>query len=641
MRSTSRDDASFGRELAILGAAIFVFYGVLLWAPLISDDQVYILRFPSVAGPWTGLRSFLDAGPNSEQFEPLVHLLHRCLYMLAGARPFVYRFTSLLIHWANAGLVLALFSGFVKDRRLAFLAALLFAVFPAHVEVLAGSTCKKHLLAAFFTLSALWLTGRRSLPSAARVAGAWALFALGLACKETAVVLPALVAARLISERRAPSRPRAGETAALFGGWTAILAGYVLLRASLPARGFSSWVGGSFLTNILTSAKILAWDLGHLLAPWPLSLEHALAPASWPPDAATLLSILVAAAAIGAAAALLRRGGRAGLAAAWILLALAPFLNLLPYLNYSLVMDRYLYLASAGLFLLAAVGLEKAQASPAGRRLRPWIAPALLGLAALYAAAGTSYAALFSNPLELWENAVRRAPDNPRAREAYGFYLDRHGRSDEAAIELRRAIALDPGFDTPYGDLARLESRRGRAAEAAAVAEELARAVPAAANWATLGVYRLKAGQVAPAVEALRRAAGEAPDDPAIRLDLGYAELAAKRWDDAGASFRAAASALALRASALEGEGEAAIGAGRAADGAALLERAVELDPWNVRAVELLAETDSRLGRRAAALAVLDAALARVENAATVDPSVRAALRAEFMARRAAAARGR
>lgn len=641
MRTAAPGRASFARELLLLGGAIFLFYGVLLWAPLIADDQAYILRFPSVAGAWTGWRAFLGAGPNSEQFEPLIHMIHRALFLLSGARPLAYRLTSLLLHWANAGLALALFSRILKDRRLAFLAAVLFALFPASVETLAVSTNKKHLLVAFFTLSALLITEKRSWKPAARVVAGWALFALALACKETAVVLPALIAARKISTRREPGSPGAAENLALFGGWAALLAGYVRLRLRLPPRGIAPWAGGSFASNVLTSAKILAWSLLHLAAPWPLSLEHALSPASWPPGAMALAAAGFAACAIAAALALLARGGRAGFAASWILLALAPFLNLVPYLNYSLVMDRYLYLASAGFFLLVAVALEDLQERRAGRSLRPWLASALLAVAAVYAATGASAAALFSNPVELWANAARRAPLNPRAREAHGFYLAQEGRDDEAAAELRRAIELDPAFDTPYEDLARLESRRGRAEAAAGVAAELARAVPTAAHQAELGVYLLKAGRAAPAAEALRRAAAQAPDDPSIRLDLGYAELALKRWKDADEAFLAAASSPGLRPSALAGRGEAALGAGRPGAAAALLKESVDADPWSVRAVELLAEAQLREGRKADALATLDAALDRVAQAPAIEAPVRAALRAELTARRKRAAHGR
>jgi Flp pilus assembly protein TadD len=556
--TSGRDGARVRGGVLLLGAAIFLFYGVLLWAPLIYDDRAFILNNPSVAGPWTGLRSLFAAGPNAEAFEPLVAGLHRLLYSVAGSRPALYRLTSLLLHWANAGLVLALFSRVLRDRRLAFLAALLFALFPAHVEVLAGSTFKKHLLAAFFTLSTLLLLGRRAWPVAARVGGAWLLFALALACKETAVVLPALAAARLMAERRKAFLPKRAELSALFGGWAALLAGYVLLRARVAPRSPVVWAGGSAGANLLTSSKILAWCLSHLAVPWPLSLEHSLTPASFPPDAWTWGSAACSAAALGGLFFFYRRERRAWFGAAWTLLALAPFFNLFPFLNYSLAADRYLYLASAGFLLLAAVLIEDAAASPAGRSLRPWVVPVLGALALTYGAASMSYAALFSDPREVWGNAVRVAPDNPRAHGAYGAALAAWGEDVAAVAELRRALALDPDYPEPAFDLAAAESRLDRADDAVAVMEERVRRRPDAPGWKNLGVYRLKAGRIAPAADALRRAAALAPADASIRLDLGYAELAARHWEAAAAAFSAAGNDPSLRTRAEAGLGEAA-----------------------------------------------------------------------------------
>ncbi|MFI5363927.1 MAG: hypothetical protein ACHQ49_18350, partial [Elusimicrobiota bacterium] len=590
MRRSFPDGASARREILLLGLAIFLFYGVLLWAPLIYDDRAFILSNPSVVGPWSGVRSLFSGGPNAEAFEPLIVLLHRALYALGGARPLLYRLSSLLLHWANTGLVFALFSRDLTDRRLAFAAALLFALFPAHVEVLAGSTFKKHLLVTLFTLSALRLSDRRSWPPAARVAGGWLLFALALCCKETAVILPALAAARLVADRGRPGRPKASELAAMFGGWAALLTGYILLRARFAPRVPVALAGGSRLMSLLTSAKIFAWCLRLLLVPWPLSLERSLSPASAPLDVWTGLSAAGAAAAFIGMIVLYRRERRAWFGAAWMVLALAPFLNFFPYLNYSLAADRYLYLASAGFILFAAVLLQNAAASPAARRFRPWLATALGGLALAYGFAAMSYAALFAVPLDLWENAARRAPDNPRAHAAYGATLAQAGHDAAAVLELRRALALDPDYPEPYLDLAAAESRLGRADAAAAVIEERLRRRPDAAGWQSLGVYRLKAGMLAAGLDALRRAAASAPDDPSIRLDLGYAELAARRWDDATVSFRAAGKAPALRAHALAGLGEAAKGAGRIMESAALFENALALDPWNGRAVELLAD---------------------------------------------------
>lgn len=509
------------RAILLLGLAIFLFYGVLLWAPLIYDDRAFILGNPAVTGPWAGGRALLFAGPNGEVFEPLVAALHRLIFAASGARPALYRLTSILLHWANAGLLFALFSRELRDRRLAFLAALLFALYPANVEVLAGSTFKKHLLVTLFSLSALLVLEKRSRPAAARAAAAWALFALALACKETAVVLPLLAAARLFRRRREDG---AGgpSPALLFGGWAAVLAGYLALRWSVAPRAPVAWAGGSSLIGLLTSAKILAWCLGHLLKPWPMSLERTLAPATLPPDAGTWLGAACAAAALIATAWLLKRRARLAFAAAWILAALIPFLNLFPYMNYSLAADRYLYLAGAGFFLFGAVLIENAAAA------RAWISPVLGVAAAAYGCASLSYAAKFSDPREVWADAARLAPDNPRARGAYGAALAAAGENAAAERELKRALELAPDYTEPALDLAAVESRLGRPAEAVAVMEERVRRRPDAVGWKNLGVYLLKAGKAPAALDALRRAAALAPNDASVLADLGYAQAAAR-----------------------------------------------------------------------------------------------------------------
>ena len=165
---------------------------------------------------------------------------------------------------------------------------------------------------------------------------------------------------------------------------------------------------------------------------------------------------------------------------------------------------------------------------------------------------------MFSDPREVWGNASRAAPDNPRAHGAYGAALAAWGEDGAAVVELKRALVLDPDYSEPAFDLAAAESRLGRADEAVAVLEERVRRRPDALGWKNLGIYRLKAGKAAPALDALQRAAALAPEDPEIRLDLGYAELAARRWDEASASFSAAGKAPRLRARAQAGLAEAA-----------------------------------------------------------------------------------
>jgi tetratricopeptide (TPR) repeat protein len=236
-----------------------------------------------------------------------------------------------------------------------------------------------------------------------------------------------------------------------------------------------------------------------------------------------------------------------------------------------------------------------------------------------------SYAALFTDPRALWERAARSAPDNPRAHGAYGAALAAAGQDAAAVVELKRSLALDPDYTEPAMDLAAADSRLGFADEAVVVLEERVRRRPDAAGWKNLGVYRLKAGKIAPALDALRRAVELSPDDAPTRLDLGYAQLAARRWDEAAASFTIGGRIPALRARALSGLGEAAKGAGRFQESAADFDAALALDPWNVRAVELLADDDAALGRKDEALKLCDAMLTRISSLPpelTADPEL-------------------
>ncbi|MFI5350695.1 MAG: BTAD domain-containing putative transcriptional regulator, partial [Elusimicrobiota bacterium] len=77
----------------------------------------------------------------------------------------------------------------------------------------------------------------------------------------------------------------------------------------------------------------------------------------------------------------------------------------------------------------------------------------------------------------------------------------------------------------------------------------------------------------------------------------------------------------ALRAHALAGLGEAAKGAGRIMESAALFENALALDPWNGRAVELLADDNVLLGKKAEALRVYDAMLSRLAALPSPQPA--------------------
>ncbi|MBI3552695.1 MAG: tetratricopeptide repeat protein [Elusimicrobia bacterium] len=596
-------------DAALIGAAILAFFGPLLLAPFVYDDLRFILQNPFVSGAWPGLRALLLSPLDAMgAYEPLVTLAHRLLYAAAGAATWPYRLTSLLLHWSNAVLFLLLCRRRLSDRGLALAAALVFALFPAHAETLAVSTFKTHLTAGLLCLAALNVLDepwRETLPG---LAALWALLTAALFAKETAVVLIPLALASLAF--RPGGRERWKNAAPLFAGWLLIAAAYGGLRVFAVPRSLGSAAGDSFVLQVLTAAKLLLWYLAQLAVPCALCFEHSLSAVSrLEPQALGLAA--GAAAALAALAALSRRDKTTAFAAAWTVLALAPFLNLVPFLNFSLVSDRYLYLASAGFALLCARTLQSLFPRLDPRRL----SLGLCGAAAIYAALDVRRAALFTEPLELWSQTAVCAPGNARAHAALGSQLLDKSMNDAAAAEFDEALSLKPDYWEAMRDAAFAQAALGRDAKALDLARSAVNGRPDADGWLTLGSVLMTLQRPVEALGPLRLAVRLAPFLPEARLRLGQCALALRRWDEAGAQLAAVPATVRLGPDLKEAMGDLALGRNDPGAAEQLYRAALAARPLQASAAGKLADLLRRRGRREAAMAVFDDLIARLSAA--------------------------
>lgn len=524
--------SSPARQALFLGLAVLTVFGLALWAPFIYDDTSFMIKNPDVTGPWPGVMQWL-ASPliNTTEYEPLGILVHRFLYALGGERVFVYRLSSLLLHWANAVLVLLLYRRLLGEKSLYFWAALLFALFPAHTEVLAISTFKKHLLVAFFGLLMLHLQERRSWPEPLRLACCWSALGLAMLAKESALILPALGAAVSIAAS-ADWRRRLKEDALLYAGFGFMCLALVAWRTFGIPRTLTHLPGGTLTTHLLTSGKCLLWYLRELFLPVGLCQEHTLAPAGELLAPASLAIAGGLAALIALGVSLWRRDRLLGLSLAWCVVTLAPFLNLVPYLNLSLVANRYLYLAAAGFFLGAA--------RLAGRippiRLTPRLALVPLSACALalfYGGVAMAHLGRYSDTLDLWSHTVRCAPGHARGHMILGDAYRERLRFDEAASEYRKAIRLFRPYvyTDAHAALASVYAQTGRPREAAKIMAAICHGRPFPANFSAAGVFWAMAGENGKALAAFEQALRLAPHDGSALLNIGVHRFEAGRLD--------------------------------------------------------------------------------------------------------------
>ncbi|TJV06169.1 MAG: transcriptional regulator [Mesorhizobium sp.] len=82
---------------------------------------------------------------------------------------------------------------------------------------------------------------------------------------------------------------------------------------------------------------------------------------------------------------------------------------------------------------------------------------------------------LIERALQLAEAAVRAVPDDEIARCILSFALESSGRIDEAVVECRHAISLNPNYPSGHGDIAMLFALRGQVSEAVRESNEAIR----------------------------------------------------------------------------------------------------------------------------------------------------------------------
>jgi len=382
-----------------------------------------------------------------------------------GGSPAGFRSLNIAVHALNTllvyGLLYTLGSQQHRDptlvRTAALTATLIFALHPVQTEAVTYISGRSTSLAATFALSSLlvWAqTVEATQPMPGRLLSL-ALFALGLAVKETVLVLPlALLLWRAVTgpqgaaAQRAPLVLRRRATVVAQIGPHAALAGAALLIAATwqPYQRLlaTSWQLRGIGSNLLTQADAIIWLVGQLLCLAPVNPDPALNVASTSSVSSWSHAALVAAAII-AGVWLLRRRPALAFGVLWFLLWLLPTNSVLPRLD--VVNDRQLYLALIGPAWLAGLALARAaQGSKRAAARHPGVVLGLALTALIGALTGLTMRQnrLYADEVTFWQAVAQRSPQSARAADNLGFAYAMACRQSDAAREFERALRLDP-----------------------------------------------------------------------------------------------------------------------------------------------------------------------------------------------------
>jgi tetratricopeptide (TPR) repeat protein len=563
------EDSPAIRRLAesLLLLATFVVYVGTVDFGFVYDDRPQIILNPFLRS-WRFFWRYFQRdvwsqagrGQGSNYYRPLFLVWLRINYALFHLKPAGWHLAVVLLHLVVTWLVYRLATHLLKDWRKAAFAAAFFGLNPIHLEAVAWvSGVTEPLVAAFLLAAFLCHLRFRESPDRRWL---WAvasalLYLLATLAKETAVAFPLLVAAY---DWFFGSPVASGSPPAFSGSWPRAVpkqarAFLARLMSALKAAGpyllltlaylyIRVLVLGAIVRPIapmpwrdlvFTLPSVLWFYVKLLVWPAPLSIYYDLDWILHPGLANFWLPALALVLMVVALVVWSLRRPVVGMAALWTLLLLGPVLDLRVFPAGNFVQDRYLYLPSIG-FSILAIELLAGLFPRRSNRARLSLAAASLAFAVLIGyAAGTLVASTYwADDTLLFYHALKVAPLSPFPKNDLGAAMMERKHYRRAVGLFRAAIAADPTFGYPWGNLALLYYKTGEYPKAVRCAEEFLRLYPDTPDgYYLLGVSDYQLGRLRQAAQYLGYALTLKPYAYGFHYALGLTLL--KEGDPRGA----------------------------------------------------------------------------------------------------------
>ncbi|MBK8922927.1 MAG: tetratricopeptide repeat protein [Saprospirales bacterium] len=426
---------------AILAGLVFLVYAASVGNGFVFfDDDKAILYNQTLKQP--SLQKFFS-GQNLGMYAPLSWIGYWLGSLISGTEAWGYHLLSMLLHGANTVLAYFFLRHLLGRHWPAFFAAALFAVHPVQVEAVSWAAALSTVLfSCFYLLSLLAYLAWKRRPAPGYFGLALAAFLCAGLSKSAAVTLPlALIAIDVYQSRR-------WDWAALlnkvpFFAFSLFLGAYTLVTRAQEGHDIEA------ASRVFTAADRF-WMVGQtllfypvkLLAPVGFSVSYPFVKTGgvWP------WTYYAAPAMLLALALLLWKKARGQFDILFaVALYVIPLAVMLPFRtvgSFELRSDRYVYLSSLGLFLLAALFLE---------RQRPVLRNSLLaGAVALAGFLAYRQTAVWKDGIALFTNCVKKTPQAAlcQCNLAYSELLAL--KFENAVYHYTEALRYDPATVEAY-----------------------------------------------------------------------------------------------------------------------------------------------------------------------------------------------
>lgn len=532
--------------VALLLLVTLVCYANILANSFVYDDSQQILQNPYVKS-WhfipqifgTTVWSFVGQAGTTNYYRPLMTFTFLVLWKIFGPIPFGFHLFSLLMQFAVVVMLFYAGKRLFGDVRVAWLAALIFAVHPVHTEAVAWIAAVPDLQATFLLLMAIWLLSGETKRSWGANLGIAFCFCVALLCKEPALMFAPL--AIVFEHMCANDRQRTTffQKFLRYAPLCVLGVAYLLLRVALfgklapvlqrPQLTWPQTIYSAFAL-VLQYTRLLFW-------PSRLSAFHVFHPSTSLFDAKVLAGAAICVAGLGAILMLRKRHPMVAFAILWLGVTLGPVLNA-RWMVANTMTERYLYLPSVGFCWLVAwcllQGRDGLRSSGGARAVRLSLACILGALLAAGMIATIKRNRVWQSDLTLYTRTLETDPDAYVIRNNLGSLYFSFGDLKRAESELSAALAGKPDSVNAMNALAMVYRDQGRYSESR---ELFARAIATKPLWGdpyfNLGILLEKQGQVSVALENFATAVKLAPLNPVAHYWYGDALLKVQEYSRA------------------------------------------------------------------------------------------------------------
>jgi protein O-mannosyl-transferase len=471
-------------------------------------------------------------------YRPLFLLWLRLNDALFGLNASYWHLTTILSHLLATYLVYLVVRLLIKSWTTAVISALIFGLHPIHVQVAAWiSAVDESLMAVGLLASFVCYLIVRDKNKWWRI-GSLIFYVSALLVKETAMVFPLFLSLYVwFTLSDYDHRERIRRLIDKTYPYLLITATYIVVRiiilhniAVVSTPLTASSVVFTLPKILLFYARLLIWPVELSPLYYTPLLNHPVFLYFFVPSLVIAIILLAAAVILYAYRPITRKSEAEHeewtaliMAFAWGIVFMLPALYLPSLQDNSFVQDRYLYVPSIGISIIAAIGITRI-----GRLGRPKIvglpwpqASFVLLLIVLMLHATLRESQVWRNNVTLFTRATYVSPENKEAQGNLAAAYSEAGQYDQAISLFSTLLNRDPNDYIANNDLAQAYLKKGDRVSAEAYLSKACHLRPTPGGFYQLGAVRYNLGRMDSARDAFEQAISLNPDVPGYHFALG------------------------------------------------------------------------------------------------------------------------